>query len=126
MSSTARLGSTPSMSSFISRLIHGRALSSDDLIRPFSQRIKQALLEDNLHTAVAFLTKAIEIAPERLDLVLMRAQVLQYGLSNFSSALKDYRYVLSELGSQSGSRAREQVQNWNARHDGRLVAIDHS
>lgn len=96
MSFTA-LGSTLSMSSFISRLIHGRALSSDDLIRPFSQRIKQALLEENLHTAVAFLTKAIEIAPERLDLVLMRAQVLQYGLSNLSSALKDYRHVLSEL-----------------------------
>ncbi len=85
------------MTSFIDRFKSRRCLTDDELIRPYSDRVKQELLADNLPSAVAFLTVAIDLAPDRLDLVLMRAQIFQYGMNNYSAALKDYRFILSHL-----------------------------
>lgn len=56
-----------------------------------------ALREGDCHKAIAFLNRAISFAPQRLDLIVKRAQIRQYGLIDYARALSDYRRILSEL-----------------------------
>ena len=83
--------------SFIDLFKNKRNYSEDEWIRPYSQRVNDALRQGNLPTAIAYMTKANELAPERLDVLLMRAQIYQYGLGDFTAALKDYRAILLQL-----------------------------
>jgi len=71
-----------------------------ELIKPYRIRAKEAILRDDLPKAIAYLSRSIELAPDQLDLYLQRAQVFQYGLNNFSSALEDYRFILRTLEGQ--------------------------
>jgi hypothetical protein len=54
-------------------------------------------MREDLARALAYLDRALEVAPGLLDLYLERAQILQYGLNDCGGALKDYRHVLREL-----------------------------
>jgi len=72
-------------------------IRQDDLIRLFLQRVKEAIVQDDLPKALAYLNRAIELAPDCLDLYLKRAQIMQYGLGHFTQALKDYRFIMRSL-----------------------------
>ncbi len=79
-----------------------KPLCPDDMVKPYCEGAKKAILLDDLPKAIAYLNRGIEIAPDNLELYLQRGQVFQYGLSNFSEALKDYRFILQRLESQPG------------------------
>jgi len=72
----------------------------DDLAKPFFAMAKQAILVNELPKAIAHLDSGIKAAPDQLKLYLHRAQILQYGMNNYSGALQDYRYILRELETQ--------------------------
>ncbi len=72
----------------------------DDLARPFFAMAKQAILVNELPKAIAHLDSGIKVAPNQLKLYLHRAQILQYGMNNYSGALRDYRYILRALENQ--------------------------
>ena len=74
-------------------------LCPDELVKPYCKRAKQAVLRGDLGKAIGYLHRAIEIAPHQLELYLQRAQILQYGLDEYSRALHDYRFILRELAS---------------------------
>ena len=69
----------------------------NDLALPYFQRARQALLRDELKLAIAHLESGIKVAPDHLELYLQRAQIFQYGLNNYSRALRDYRFILRVL-----------------------------
>ena len=72
-------------------------LEQEEFFKPFLHKANEAIRSGELPTAIAFLNRAIQMAPNRLELFVKRAQVLQYGLYDYSSALKDYRLVLNRL-----------------------------
>ncbi len=74
-----------------------RTPPDNDLIKPYCQRAREALMGDDLPRAIAFLDCGIKVAPKALELYLQRAQILQYGMNNCSGALRDYRFILREL-----------------------------
>ncbi|QTD52939.1 tetratricopeptide repeat protein [Sulfidibacter corallicola] len=78
-------------------------LRQEDLVKPFCLKAKQAILEEDLPKAIAYLNCGIKLAPERLNLYLQRAQIFQYGLDNYSRALEDYRFILRKLESSPDS-----------------------
>lgn len=75
----------------------GEPMVQDNFSKPFVHKANEAIRSGELPTAMAYLNRAIQIAPNRLELFVKRAQVLQYGLFDYSAALRDYRYVLNEL-----------------------------
>ena len=77
-----------------------KELPQDELVKPYCQRARQALLGNDLTKAIAYLDCGIRIAPGHLNLYLQRAQIFQYGLNNCSQALQDYRHILRELESK--------------------------
>ena len=72
-------------------------LDQNEFFKPFLHKANEAILSGELPTAIAFLNRAVQMAPDRLELIVKRAQVFQYGLLDYSAALKDYRMVLNEL-----------------------------
>lgn len=70
-----------------------------ELVKPYCQKARQAILGDELPKAIAYLDCGIKIAPDDLSLYLQRAQILQYGLNRNAQALRDYRYILRQLES---------------------------
>ena len=86
--------------SILSRLFsRQKPLCEDDLVKPYCLKAKQAIMEDDLPKAIAYLDRAIGIAPEMLNLYLQRAQIFQYGQNKCSLALQDYRFILRMLES---------------------------
>lgn len=77
-----------------------KKICQEDLVKPFCLRAKQALLDNDLTKAIAYLDCGIRLAPERLQLYLERAQIFQYGLENYTRALEDYRFILLKLEAQ--------------------------
>jgi tetratricopeptide (TPR) repeat protein len=77
--------------------VREKELCPEELVKPFFVRAKQAILLDELPKAIAHLDRGITIAPDHLKLYLHRAQIFQYGLQNYSRALRDYRFILRAL-----------------------------
>ena len=75
-------------------------LCHKDLAKPYQWRAKKAVLTNDLTKAIAYLNRGIALAPELLVLYLERAQILQYGLHDYSRALEDYQHILRELEKQ--------------------------
>ena len=69
----------------------------EDLVKPYVDRARQALLGDELPMAIAHLESGIKVAPDHLEFYLQRAQILQYGMNNYTRALRDYRHILRVL-----------------------------
>ncbi len=74
-----------------------KVLCQEDMVKPFFERARQAIILDELPKAIAHLDRGIQVAPNHLRLYLERAQVFQYGLHNYSRALRDYRFILRAL-----------------------------
>ena len=74
-----------------------RGLAPEELARPYRVKARESLRRNDLARAIAYLDRALEVAPCVLDLYLERAQILQYGLDDCARALKDYRHVLRIL-----------------------------
>ena len=72
-------------------------LDATHFLKPYLQRVKDALIDGDLETALAFLERAIVFAPGRTELHLMRGELLHYGFSDLEAALRDYRFVLDNL-----------------------------
>ncbi len=83
----------------------------EELAKPYCARAKQAILLDELPKAVAYLGCGIEVAPDRLDLYLQRAQIFQYGMSDYSRALEDYRFILRRLEDQPNQLLAAKCKN---------------
>lgn len=75
-------------------------IPSDDLTRPFVRKALEALKSQELNKAIAYLDRGLELVPNDLNLHLQRAQIFQYGLSNYTKALEGYRLILLELESK--------------------------
>jgi hypothetical protein len=74
-----------------------RGLCSEELVKPYFERAKQAILGHEFSKAVAHLDCGIAVAPNHLELYLHRAHIFQYGLNDYSGALRDYRFILKKL-----------------------------
>lgn len=74
-----------------------KAVRDCDLAKPYRRKAKEALLKEDLPMAVAYLDRGIQLVPGDLSLYLQRAQILQYGICDYTRALKDYRFILREL-----------------------------
>ena len=72
-------------------------LCPEDLVKPYFERAKEAILGNEFSKAVAHLNCGIEMAPNHLELYLHRAHIFQYGLNDYTGALKDYRFILRKL-----------------------------
>ena len=77
-----------------------RELGQEELVKPYFVKAKQAVLGNELAKAIAHLDCGIKLAPNHLRLYLTRAQIFQYGLNNYSRALRDYRHILRALEQQ--------------------------
>lgn len=92
-----------------------KLLCQDEMVKPFWEGAKKAILLQDLPKAIAYLNRGIKVAPDQLELYLQRGQVFQYGLNNFSEALKDYRFILRRLESEPGhalvAKAREAMRD---------------
>ncbi|PIE90834.1 MAG: hypothetical protein CR997_04210 [Acidobacteria bacterium] len=75
----------------------GSKLTQEEIKEPFLRRVEHAIQQENYHSAIAFLSSAIELLPEDLSLYFQRGQIYQLGLRNYCSALKDYRFILCFL-----------------------------
>lgn len=88
-----------------------KILAEADIARPFQIRARESLLRGDLQKALAYLERGISMAPDHLPLYLERAQIHQYGLANYTHALKDYRHILRQLSEQEGHPLVERCKN---------------
>jgi len=74
-----------------------KRLAPEEMARPYRLKAREHLMRNDLARAVAYLARALEVAPDHLPLYLERAQILQYGMDDCCAALRDYRHVLRIL-----------------------------
>lgn len=96
------------LSKFLSRKSE---ISSDEITRPFIKKAHEALRNQELNKAIAYLDRGLELVPNDLNLHLQRAQVFQYGLGNFSKALEGYRHILLVLESKPNRELEEKCKS---------------
>lgn len=84
--------------SWISKFFNRKTpIPNEEVSKPFIKKAHEALRNQELNKAIAYLDRGLELVPEDLNLHLQRSQIFQYGLGNFSKALEGYRYILVEL-----------------------------
>ena len=74
-----------------------KIIGDEDIARTFRAHARKSLMRQDLRKAIAYLERGICMAPDHLPLYLERAQIYQYGLSNYTEALKDYRHIMRKL-----------------------------
>lgn len=96
---------------WISKLLSRKApVAPAELTKPFLKKAHEALRNQELNKAIAYLNRGLELVPDDLNLHLQRAQVFQYGLGNYSKALEGYRFILLKIESQPDADLEEKCK----------------